>query len=119
MWRTHPARLYRIYDCAACDSSLDRDVNAACNVLARAFGTEPTPNEHTNRHGDSPGALNPRCGMRPESSLDALRRRDNRPNVSGASCRPMPRRTPPRHTRADTTPPSASAAYFATHPNLY
>ena len=41
-----PQRRYRIHDCAACDAPpLDRDVNAARNVEARAFGTEPASND--------------------------------------------------------------------------
>ena len=35
-----PQRRYRVHDCAECGSLLDRDVNAARNVQARAFGTE-------------------------------------------------------------------------------
>ena len=61
-----PQRHYRVHDCAECGTSLDRDINAARNVEARAFGAKPSMNGHMIGAGDAP------CSA--QSSLgDALR----------------------------------------------
>ena len=61
-----PQRHYRVHDCAECGTSLDRDINAARNVEARAFGAEPSMNGYMIGAGDAPRSA--------QSSLgDALR----------------------------------------------
>ena len=50
-----PQRHYRVHHCTACGAPLlDRDINAACNVEARAFGIEVATNGHSIGAGDAP-----------------------------------------------------------------
>ena len=38
--RTKPLPDYRVFECQFCDLALDRDINAAVNILKRAFGPD-------------------------------------------------------------------------------
>ena len=58
----------RVYECGDCGLRIDRDVNAAINVLARAYGNEARKGGATprrGRHTPQPGGGETPCGATP------------------------------------------------------
>ena len=110
----------RVYDCGKCGLRLDRDVDAAINVLVRAFGNEARKGGATPRCGQHAPATNGGPQHRQQPGLRARSRRltrrprppqDVRGGLWPATDTPhsMPRRQP-RHISPFLTQPAAVTA---------
>jgi putative transposase len=90
----------RRHRCPDCGLDIDRDENAARNILRLALGEQFASGSVTNRSAHGPGRANV-----PSSQSDALRQKPNRPRRSQTSPQ-VPRKT--RRTRARVAAPEGT-----------